>query len=191
MRLVLFISIITVNVADTAVLIYRLLTTGYWLLFYRDDLRCSPVVLAGVVVEQLGFVIVRDLPPAKFCAQLIRLEQERRVSRLRFRAFVDQVNPGDERAAPANSCAKARPEVALQVVENADQIVALSVDDKMPALKVCDSCVNCDAAHPRPAFCDLDTDARSVHGCDVPAALRQENRVTTCAARHVESAPRL
>ena len=148
------------------------------------------MVFAGIVVAQLALVIVRNLPPVKLCAEFFRLEQERGISWLRFRSFVDEVNRGDEHAAPAYSCAKLRPEVALQVVEDSDQVVSIRVDDETPALKVCDMRVNCHAAHPRSSLCDLNTDARRVHGCNVPAALCQKNRMTPCAARYVEGTPR-
>src|SRR5437763_2368216 len=127
-----------------------------------------------------------DLPIAKQLAQLAGFEQKCRVAGSGFRLAVAQVNCGDDGAASFNACANFGKQIALQIVEDANEIISVGLDLGLAEFEVGNERIDRDAVFARALLQNLNRYSRRINRRNVPAMLGKEDRVAPRAARKVK-----
>src|SRR6266508_3471884 len=131
-----------------------------------------------------------DFPIAKILAQLAGLKQKCGVAWPSFRLSIVQVNRGDDGTASFHPCTNFRKQIALQIVEDANQIISLGLNPELAKLQVGNERIDSDAGFTGALSQNLNCYSRRINRCHVPAVLGKEDCVTSRAARKVKHASR-
>src|SRR2546430_10483464 len=131
-----------------------------------------------------------DFPIAKKLAQLAGLKQKCRVAGSGFRLAVVQVNRGDDGAASFNACANFGKQIALQIVEDANEIISVGLNLELAKFEVGNERIDSDAGFARALLQNLNRYSRRINSRNVPAVPGKEDCVAARAARKVQRARR-
>src|SRR2546423_5953157 len=131
-----------------------------------------------------------DLPIAKKLAQLAGLKQKCRVAWPRVRLSTVQVNRGNDGAASLHACTNLGKQIALQIVEHANQIISVGLNLELATFEVGNERIDSDAGFARALLQNLNRYSRRINSRNVPAMLGKEDRVAARAARKVKRARR-
>src|ERR1017187_1457199 len=146
---------------------------------------------AGGVTRASGLAALAGeghFPTVEICAKFAGVHQKNRVARARGGRVVEQVNRASEDAAGADAGANLRKQVALQIEEIADQVVALRRDGELAPLQVGEQAVDRKPAG-MPAE-QADGNRGRIHGGDLPPQPGEVQRVAAGPAREIERARR-
>src|SRR2546429_8652171 len=131
-----------------------------------------------------------DFPIAKKLAQLAWFEQKCRVAGSGFRLAVVQVNRGDDGAASFNACANFGKQIALQIVEDANEIISVGLNLELAKFEVGNERIDSDADFARALLQNLNRYSRRINSRNVPVVLGEEDCVASRAAGKVKRASR-
>ena len=122
-----------------------------------------------------------DLPIAKKLAQLAWFKQKCRVAGSGFRLAVVQVNRGDDGAASFNACANFGKQIALQIVEDANEIISVGLNLELAKFEVGNERIDRDAGFARALLQNLNRYSRRINRRNVPAMLGKKDRARSSA----------
>src|SRR5438067_4305251 len=131
-----------------------------------------------------------DLPIAKKLAQLAGLKKQCRVAWPRVRLAIVQVNRRDYGTASVHACTNLGKQIALQIVEHANQIISVGLNLELATFEVGNERIDGDTGFARALLQNLNRYSRRINSRNVPAVLGKEDCVAACAACKVQRARR-
>src|SRR5437899_3315475 len=122
-----------------------------------------------------------DFPIAKKLAQLAGLKQKCRVAGSGSRLAIVQVNRGNDGTASFHTCANFGKQIALQIVEDANQIIGVGLNLELAKFEVGNERVDSDTGFARALLQNLNRYSRRINSRNVPAVFGKEDRVAARA----------
>src|SRR2546430_6645070 len=123
-----------------------------------------------------------DFPIAKKLAQLTGLKKKCRVAGPRFRLSIVQMNRRDDGTARFHTCADFRKQIALQIAEDANQIISVGLNLELAKLEISNARIDGDAAFGRALLQNLNSYSGRINRGNIPGSLGKEYRVPARAA---------
>jgi hypothetical protein len=149
-----------------------------------DDLRCRP---AAGIAGRFAFEIVDQFPSFKLCTELSRIQEVCGIHRSNIRIGVDHRNDGDNGAADTYTGTNNWGQIALKIIADDDQIVRLGLNREFVTFEICEDDIYGNACLQSPLLQNVECDARRVHCRYVPAVFSKPDRMTSGAAREIQS----